>query len=453
MRFSRCRSLRPFRIWTFLFLMSGALLLTASACQHEAPNAGNAPIMTKTSVFPKLPTTPQGFLLLTQSGENSQARFSPDGTQIIFISRARPNHKHAQVYEMTFTQKVDPKSNKPSSPVLNERRLTFHDGDDSDPMVAPDGAHFYYASATDELKEESVATEKLMRTYFPEGLGPNAADGKALLTELYWQSFNGREIERLTNSAGMDSEVDAEPKTDKHIVFTSTRDGWPGIYIADAKARVARRLSDAKSIDHGARFSPDGKSLVWFRSIGGPNAQTKERTGANTESQIFVADGNFKSPRLLVGRNNGGAALAIEPTWHPNGTDIIFSMNRDDRYFNLYSINVQTQCLKRISKVEMDQTQPNVSPDGKRVLFTGHIDGTTQLYSLDYKADGPCLAAAAPNTISVPVPAPATAGGAESNGNTKAPTPVKAVAPTLVPSIAPATPATPSEEPTASPRP
>lgn len=421
------------QVWLKYFVIGTAVFLTASACQTQH-KSGEVPALPSTPapvtgapralLLPKLPTPYPGILQLTQTGENSQARFAADGSRIIFISRLRPSHKHAQVYELKF-------------PEMTERRLTFHDGDDLEPVMTPDGESFFYASGTDELKEESVATEKLMRSYYPEGLRKTEkgreSGGPELLTEIYLQSFNGREIDRLTEVNGYDGDVDIDPKSGKHTVFTSTRDGFPTLYLADAKLRNARRLSDSKFTDRGGRFSPDGKTLAWSRTLN-ESAQNPNQKANQITTQILIAEGNFKQPRELI----GGVGAMIQPTWHPNGRDIIFSANPDGKYFNLYSIDRDGKCLKRLTVTPSDQLQPTVSPDGQRVLFTGRRGETNQLFVIDYRPGDACLPVSMTTPQLKAAPAPAAT-----------PTPVESPAPVASPSPSPSPEPSPTPEPQA----
>lgn len=389
-------------------LIGSAVVLSASACQTSKKSAQPTPAPVVKAdgppVLPRLPETMPGVMQITQIGENSQARFSPDGRRLIFISRLRTAHKQAQVYELML-------------PSLTERRLTFHDGDDLEPSITPDGQSFYYASGTDELKEEAVATERLMRNYYPEGLRKphgvggkteSGSDGTELLTEIYLQNFDGRSIERLTNDSGYDGDLDIEPTKGKQSVFTSNRDGAPAVYIADQMARGARRLSEKDQSERGARFSRDGKTLLWTRLLDG-----------GRQSKLMTADGNFRSPRVILDGAIGNGFVVIHPTWHPNGTDIIFSSNRDGQVFRLYSIDREGRCLKRISTLEFDQLQPAVTPDGQRIVFTGRHGETTQLFAMDYRPNAACLptvtaatptappvGTATPEATSSPVPSP-----------------------------------------------
>ncbi len=66
---------------------------------------------------------------LTGSGDNSDGRFSPDGTRVVFVSRFRPHHKQAQVYELHLGR-------------MTEKRITYHDGDDAGPVYSADGLKF-----------------------------------------------------------------------------------------------------------------------------------------------------------------------------------------------------------------------------------------------------------------------------------------------------------------------
>ena len=103
---------------------------------------------------------------ITSLGANSAARFSPDGSKLLFISSSRPSHRQAQVYELDLVR-------------MQERRVTFHDGDDQGPTYASGGAKIAYSSDTDEIKEDvtlqhvrSVYEAARANTTNPNGIRP-----------------------------------------------------------------------------------------------------------------------------------------------------------------------------------------------------------------------------------------------------------------------------------------
>jgi Tol biopolymer transport system component len=311
---------------------------------------------------------------LTTSGEDTDPSFSLDGQRILFISRLRPNHKQAQVYELHLG-------------VMKEKRLTFHDGEDSSPSYTPDGQSFLFSSATDEIKEDPYVSERMIRTYLPDTFEARIKErGGAAIEgiEVYLQSLNGRSIERLTKSPGFDGDPDIDAKG-KHIMFSSSRDsGSTHLYIQNAvkNTRSATRLTDGKVIDRGARFSPDGKSVVWSRQVAEPKSP---------DTHLMLATSDFKKPLALT----SDTGTNFEPAWNPGGDDIVFSSNRAGKYFNLFVVDRAGRCVRRLTEAEFDQFQPAFSPDGKRLVFTGRQDGRHHIYVMDYQKPAPCSTPAA----------------------------------------------------------
>jgi Tol biopolymer transport system component len=364
---------RSLTLKSLISIAASAFLLTASACQpgsKQEPIA-EAPLATQPSQ-PRVPNPYPGVQQLTSVGENSGARYSSDGFRILFTSRGRSSHRMAQIYELDLNS-------------WTEKRLTFSDGTSIDPVYLAGDAEFLFASSTDEIKEEPAAIARLMRTYHPEGLkeGQRDSEKKSLLaspeimTEIYLQSHHGRKIERLTTSNGYDAEADIDRKSGKRFVFTSNRSqGVPSIYLADLSGGAVQRLSQDQATERSARFSPDGKMLVWYRQ--GPD---------ETSSKILVAEGNFRKPRELVNL----PAANLHPTWHPNGNEIVFSSNRDGKHFQLYVVDLEGKCIRQLTQMSFDQTQPAVSPDGNRILFSGRRNGQQQIFQMDYKPSDGCL--------------------------------------------------------------
>jgi len=319
---------------------------------------------------------------VTSAGDNTDGHFSPDGTRILYLSRKRHSHRQAQIYELHLAPMI-------------EKRITFHDGDDSSPSYYPDGDKILYASATDELKEEPAFIDGLMKaydpkTYEPEGTKKNSEQkpddsakkpsGPTLgPSELYAQTLDGREIERLTNVRGYDGEPSVDAKG-RRILFTSARRGKPSLFMIEARGVL--HLTDEDGYDSGARFAPDGKAACWSR-------YSKDLSSA----QIMVTESSFRKARALTPAA-GTAALDLHPSWNPAGDAIVFSSNRGGARFNLYSIDRKGTCLKRLTESDSDEIQPSISPDGKWLLFTGNASGQNQLYVIAYQPPEGCLPAA-----------------------------------------------------------
>lgn len=372
-------------------LLSGLALAGFSGCT----SAKKAPVVTSEDIpstgAAAQPVTPAGPALtvspaagataliaqpITSSGENSDPRYSPDGTRLLFISRSRPTHRQGQVYEIHLG-------------MMKEKRVTFHDGDDFGPVYLPDGLRFIFASSTDEIKEEPFVTDRMMKSFNPDAYSKRTKErgpglGYEEGTEIYEQSLNGRAIERLSKSPGFDSDVDPDPKG-KRLVFSSSR-GDKTSHLFFLKGKVATQLTKGAFFDRWPRFSPDGKFLVWSRQI----VDSKD-----DHMDLMIAEAPaFTHHRVLF----TGASMNLQPSWHPDGDTIVFSSNLDDSdgqpdYFDLYTIDKKGTCLKRLTDLDYDLLQPAFRPDGKQLAFTVRKSGRQQIYAMDYRPPSECMGA------------------------------------------------------------
>ena len=306
---------------------------------------------------------------LTSSGENTDARFSTDGKRILFVSRSRSGHHQAQIYELHLG-------------AMREKRITFHDGDDASPVYATDGVHIFFSSSTDEIKEEPHVSDRLLRTYRPEVFAKRhasraeAKDSDEEGSEIYEQTLHGRSIERLTHSPGFDGDVEPDPSS-KNIVFSSARTKkTTRLFVAKGKSQTA--LSQGDFVDRFPRISQNGKWLIWSRKAVG---------GEDMHLMIMENGKSNRPPRALT----SGSSLDLHPAWHPSGEIAVFASNRDDRVFNLYTIDREGRCLKRLTQSEFDLLQPVFNPDGKQIIFTARRGDQHQLFVLDYKPPADCI--------------------------------------------------------------
>mgnify|MGYP001226821845 FL=1 len=301
---------------------------------------------------------------LTSAGVNHDARFSKDGTRLLFVSRERPTHRQAQVYELHLE-------------FMREKRVTFHDGDDHSPVYTPDGKHLLFVSETDEIKEEPLVSQRMMKVYYPEGYKPDLAESPFPPAEIYRQSLHGRTIERLTHSRGFDGDVDIDPKGARLLYSSARVPNAQHLYLREGK--ITRALTSGKVFDRGARFSPDGRSIVWAREI-------REEKGSRSQLMLATAP-HFTNKRTLVTSDTG---RSIQPDWHPSGEWIVFSSNRDGGPYNLYVTNRAGSCVRRLTVAEFDQLYPAFHPDGKQLAFTSPYEGKSQIYLMDFRLPDDC---------------------------------------------------------------
>lgn len=222
---------------------------------------------------------------------------------------------------------------------------------------------------------------------------------KGYVWQLY-DSFNifsanadGTDVTQLTFSEKYDAEATVSPQGNK-IVFTSTRDGDPEIYVMDIDGSNQTRLTFQKGYDGGAFFSQDGKKIVFRAS----RPKTEEEladyeelanNGLFRPSILEIYTMNSDGSDIKQITNFGKASFA--PFFHPDGKKIIFSSNvnsENGRNFDLYLINVDGTGFEQVTFNETFDGFPMFTKDGKQLVFCSNrfnkTKGDTNVFIADW---------------------------------------------------------------------
>ncbi|HEX4925874.1 MAG TPA: hypothetical protein VFV50_17405 [Bdellovibrionales bacterium] len=354
---------KPFASITSLTVGALAAAGVCAAGCSSAPKVTEAPVV----LTPVTTAVPAGFepavpRQLTSEGESVEAYASPDGTRILYRSEKRPLHAHPQIYEMELA-------------TLKERRVAFHDGEDTCPFYNPRNNKFYYSSTTDEIKEDKALDKKTSQISALVSTAVEDLGAELPPFEIYESGLDGTDIERLTVSEGYDSEVAVHPNG-QTIIFSSSRTGDLELHTMDLKTKGVRRITTEPGADGGAFFSPKGRQIVWRHFA--PDLK---------ESHVMVANHLGGDRRQLTTKK----AIHWAPFWHPSGEVIVFSSNRDEsQNFELYTVDLRGLCLKRLTYSTGTDTNPSFTPDGSKIIFTSNRTGKNQIYIMDYKAPAAC---------------------------------------------------------------
>ena len=305
---------------------------------------------------------------LTFGGENAEAYFSFDGSQIIFQS-TRDGAPCDQIFRMDLDGS-------------NQRMVSTGAGRTTCGYFYPDGESILYASThlggADCPPPPSFAQGYVWAIYDSFDIFRAAPDGGGLT--------------RLTDTPGYDAEATVGP--DGRIVFTSVRDGDMEIYSMNGDGSDVRRLTHRQGPDGGPFFSPDGSKIV-FRGREVPDGEEYddyrrllgEGLWRPTAVEVFVMDADGGDVRQVT--DFGGASFA--PFWHPDGDRIIFSSNLhnpDGRNFDLFMVNLDGSGLERITFDEAFDGFPMFSPDGTKLLFASNrnaaAEGDTNVFIADW---------------------------------------------------------------------
>ena len=306
---------------------------------------------------------------LTFGGENAEAYYSGDGSQLIFQSK-----RDGQGCDQIYTMRVD------GSDV---RMVSTGKGRTTCSYFFPNNGRILYSSthlAASECPPPPDYSQGYVWAIYPS-------------YDIFTARPDGSDLKQLTKTPGYDAEATISPDGRK-IVFTSLRDGDLDIYTMDADGRNVRRLTTEFGYDGGPFFSADGKQIV-YRAYHPQTpeqiARYKKRLAENLiepsilEIWVMNADGTNKRQVTKLG------AASFAPYLFPDGKRIIFSSNVNDpkgRNFDLYMINTDGTKMERITYNETFDGFPMFSPDGKKLVFASNRNakarGETNIFIADW---------------------------------------------------------------------
>ncbi len=134
------------------------------------------------------------------------------------------------------------------------------------------------------------------------------------------------------------------------------------IYDRREKKESVHNPRGARSTIRGAVVTPDSQLVVFSQS--GPGGQQIVRTNMKAEELTYLT----RSP-----------GINISPAVSPDGRAVAFSSSRDGN-LEIYVMNIDGSEQRRVTRSPTLDMHPAWSPDGRRLAFTSSRDGNYEIY-------------------------------------------------------------------------
>jgi Tol biopolymer transport system component len=183
--------------------------------------------------------------------------------------------------------------------------------------------------------------------------------------EIYIMNPDGSKLTRLTNTAAIEKQPSYSPDGRK-IAFVRDYN----IFIMNANGTNKTQLTNTTVAEDQPTWSPDGTQIAYAR---GTNDFQPFKKGGS----IYVtnADGTGKPTRLTT-RVVEGVAYDFDPAWSPDGTQIAFSRHTSYQggSYDIYTMNVapesDTNQAQRLTDTPWGDVEPSWSPNGAQIVFS-----------------------------------------------------------------------------------
>jgi TolB protein len=173
------------------------------------------------------------------------------------------------------------------------------------------------------------------------------------------------------------------------IAYVSTLDeGWFNIFvlpIVDGKAGRATQLTRARDFGKERLYfgrmdlqieptwSPDGKEIIFLSNHGIP-------LGSGALWRMPAEPGGMERAKMI---RREETLYRTRPDWSPDGTRIIYSSHLGSQFNNLFVLPSSGGEPYQMTFGDWDHFQPRWSPDGRRIAYVSNQHGVTDLRILD----------------------------------------------------------------------
>src|SRR5262249_54699012 len=219
--------------------------------------------------------------------------------------------------------------------------------------------------------------------YLPQlTTGPSALtfspDGKELVYSmggsLWRQSIGSNEAKEITHVSGYDYQPDWS-HDGKHIIFARYQNDALELWQLDLQTGREVALTSHGDVNLEPRYSPDDRQVAFVSTAdsGHFNLYLAEIDGDHLSAvRRLIPEHTSKIERYYYAPTDH----AINPSWTPDGQRLLFVSNREVAYGtgDIWSVALSNpDDVKKILSEETEwRAQPQVAPDGKRVLFSSY---------------------------------------------------------------------------------
>ena len=163
------------------------------------------------------------------------------------------------------------------------------------------------------------------------------------------------------------------------------------LVLMDQDGARARYLTDGANLVLTPRFSPTKQEIIYL---------SYDRPNQPPSVHILNIDSN---QREALGRFPG---MQYAPRFSPDGNSVLITMTQEEGNSDIFSMDLGTRTLTRLTHAAGIDAAASYSPDGSRIVFESKRSGTQQLYVMNVDGSEPRRITAGRGRFATPVWSP-----------------------------------------------
>jgi dipeptidyl aminopeptidase/acylaminoacyl peptidase len=244
----------------------------------------------------------------------------------------------------------------------------------SEPQLSPDGAQIIYTRGwIDKLNDRRESALWIMSAdgsrnrFLVKGSGARwSPSGDRIAYTATGEPKGSQVFVRWMDAEGATSQITRVDQSPSDIAWSPDGSQLSFTMLLEDKTNWPIKMPKAPS---GAKWTEAPRIVERLN-------YRRDRTGFTDSGfrHIFVVPAIGGTPRQLTSGNHDHTGSE----WTPDGRSILFSGLRSDddeyqwRESEIYSVEVSTGAIKTLTTRKGPDSNPTVSPDGKRVAYTGY---------------------------------------------------------------------------------
>jgi Tol biopolymer transport system component len=230
--------------------------------------------------------------------------------------------------------------------------VSTRDGDYAIYELNSDGGSQRRLTSADSASEGEVLFFQIDPAWAPDATRIAYSSKRGRSFDLYTMRPDGTGSRRITSTKDNDAHPTWSPDG-RSIAFA--RSGPGRIYVANPDGSGARRLTDDTAEEAEPSWSPDGAWIAYTR-----------RTPGTTARELWISRPDGSDRRRVTDLERA----IFGPAWSPDSERIAFAADVDAATYDIYSVDLRGEGIRRHTQAPEDAFEPAWSPDGRAIAFS-----------------------------------------------------------------------------------